>query len=494
MFRNRMQTSNKNKDEKLIETNIEENIKRMKEIYNFPINKDFNIREFYFKKTKIKGALFYYTSIISENTLNTSILRPLLAEGDNTDISSIVSVGKLEKVQSIKNIVSAINSGNVVLIIDGQEIAHSFQTSDFKHRSIEKAQNESLIKGPKEAFTESLIVNLSLIRKKIRDNNLIFETMIMGERSQNQLGLLYIKNLANENIIQNVKDRIKNIDIDNLKNVEMLEQFIEERPYSLFPTILYTERPDRAGAFLEDGYIVLIMENSSACLILPVTFWSFFHSPEDHYLRFLFGNFSRFIRAIAFFITLFISASYIAITSYHSEMLPPDLLLAIANTREKVPFPVFFEVLIMEFAFELIREAGLRIPSPLGPTIGIVGALILGQAAVDANIISPIMVIVAALSGLSSFAISDISFNYTIRLSRFIFIAASGLYGIFGMVSVFILWLMYMVSMRSFGVPFLSPMAPKYISSKDTIFRKLLQNEKWRPSYLKPKDLIKQNE
>lgn len=489
MWRRHKSTS-ASQNEELIDDNIEVNIKKIKELFTYPTNKDFNIKELNLKKSGQKSVLFYYTSIVNENTLNTSVLRPLMEESFN-DITAIVNIGKIEKVNSIKKIVSAINSGNVVLITDKDQTAYSLQISDFKHRGIEKAQNESVVKGPKEAFTESLAVNLSLIRKRIRDNNLIFETIPIGERIENQIGLLYIKDLANEEIIENVRDRIKNLEVDSVRNVELLEEFIEERPYSLFPTILYTERPDRASAFLEDGYIVLIMDNSSSCLVLPVTFWSFFHTPEDHYLRFLFGNFSRLIRASAFFITLFISAGYIAITNYHTEMLPPDLLLAIANAREKVPFPVVFEVVIMELAFELIREAGLRIPSPLGPTIGIVGALILGQAAVDANIISPIIVIVAALSGLSSFAVSDISFNYTVRLSRFIFIISSAFYGIFGMVSVFILWLMYQVSLRSFGVPYLSPLAPKYKSSNDTIFRSLLQNERWRPSYIKPKDLVK---
>jgi len=234
------------------------------------------------------------------------------------------------------------------------------------------------------------------------------------------------------------------------------------------------------------------MENSSASLILPVTFWSYFHSPEDRYLRLVFGNFSRLVRFFAVFITLFISSIYVALTNFHFEMIPQDLLLAISSARERVPFPVPIEVLIMEFAFELIREAGLRIPSPLGPTIGIVGALILGQAAVEANIISPIIVIVAALSGLSSFAVGDVSFNYSVRITRFLFIFSSMLFGIFSLIGAFLLWVMYMTSVKSFGVPYLSPMTPHYKSGGDFLFRKAVFKEIWRPGNIRPKDIKKE--
>ncbi|ERN54585.1 spore germination protein [Alkalihalophilus marmarensis] len=261
--------------------------------------------------------------------------------------------------------------------------------------------------------------------------------------------------------------------------------------YSLLPSVLYTERPDRTAAYIDDGYIAIIMENSPAALILPVTFWSFFHSPEDHYSRLLYGNFSRLIRLLAVFITLFISSFYIAVTNFHEEMIPIDLLLAIAGAREQLPFPLVFEIVMMEFAFELIREAGLRIPSPLGPTIGIVGALILGQAAVEANVISPIVVIVVALSGLSSFAIADVSLNYTIRMIRFVFIFAAATYGIFGIIGAFILCLMYAAAARSFGVPFLSPLSPHFRSGNDTVFRGPVTKEIFRPGQIHPRDMKK---
>lgn len=271
-----------------------------------------------------------------------------------------------------------------------------------------------------------------------------------------------------------------------------MEQYLEERPRSLFPTLLYTERPDRAAAFIEEGHIALLMANSPSCLILPATFWSIFHSPEDHYLRTPHGNFIRILRIIAMFIAFFTSSFYIAVTNFHVGMIPPDLLMAIAGSRERVPFPSIIEILIMELAFELIREAGLRVPSPIGPTIGIVGALILGQAAVQANIISPIVIIVIALSGLSSFIIIDTSLNFALRMSRFLFIFAAGFIGIYGSTVLFVIGLFYLVSLKSFGTPFFAPMTPHTSSSKDLLIRHVPLKERFRPGYVKPKDMVKQ--
>lgn len=304
--------------------------------------------------------------------------------------------------------------------------------------------------------------------------------------------IVYEKDLVKDELIQKVKDRLASINTDSILDLSILEQYLEERPRSIFPTILNTERPDRAASFIEEGHIVLLMSNSPNCLVLPATFWALFHSPEDHYLRTPYGNFIRLLRYLAFFISLFASSFYIAITNYHVGMIPPDLLMAMAGTRERVPFPSVIEILMMETAFELIREAGLRVPSPIGPTIGIVGALILGQAAVQANIISPIVIIVIALSGLSSFIISDTSMNFAIRISRFLFILTAGFLGIYGVAALIIAGLFYLVSLKSFGTSYFAPMTPHFFSGKDLLIRHVPMKARFRPGYLKPKDMVKQ--
>ncbi|MCT2536970.1 spore germination protein [Aquibacillus koreensis] len=476
-----------------IRSSLKHNTEHIKQLFSYGTNKDFSYRDLIAKYNQKEMSLFYYSSIVNGDKIYEAIIRPLL-EAEGNELKNVVTVESLTEIKDFDEVIEHINSGKAILFQEGTAIAFSIDVAQFQFRSIGKAENESAIKGPQEAFTESLNVNISLVRKRVHDKQLITESKQVGKRSKSEVNFLYVSDLVNDDILNNLKKRLDEINTDSVRNVELLEQYIEERPYSIFPSIHYTERPDKAASYLEDGYIIILMDNSAACLVVPVTFWSFFHAQEDRYLRFLYGNFTRAIRLFAFYLTTMISATYVGITNFHSEMLPPDLLLAITASRERVPFPLIFEVLIMEVAFELIREAGIRIPNPLGPTIGIVGALILGQAAVEANIISPIIVIVAAVSGLTSFAIADVSINFTVRITRFIFIAAAGTYGMFGLAGAFLVWFMYAASLKSFGVPFFSPLAPYFKSPGDTVFRKAIKNEIWRPGNLLPKDLRKKRD
>lgn len=469
-----------------------QDVARMKRIYSFPTNVDFMTREFTIHSIEKKAALFYIPSLTETKIIEEEILKPLMMnQFESEDIASSISVSAIREEKEIKKAISELNTGDTLLLIEGQTRVFIIGTSSVAGRSIEKPQNETTLLGPNEGFVEKAGMNISLIRKKIASEDFTVEKMTIGGRSHNQVFILYNKGIAGNEIINEVKQRIGAISKDAVQNLSLLVQHIEDRKRSLLPTVLQTERPDRAASFIEDGYVAIIMNNSPYALIAPATFWSFYHSADDHYLRFIFGNFTRFLRMIAVFITLFVPSLYVAITNYHIEMLPPDLLLAIAGAREMVPFPAIMELFMLELAFELIREAGIRVPTPIGPTIGIVGALILGQAAVEANIASPIVVIVVALTGLSSFAIADVNLNYAIRLTRFGFLIAAGFLGIFGMICVFILCLSYLTSIKSFGVPYLAPYTPKYKGSGDTFFRRVLTNERIRPGFTKPKDIHK---
>ncbi|SET28099.1 spore germination protein KA [Oceanobacillus limi] len=475
-----------------IGNNLEQTLDIFKKIYTYPHNQDFKVRNLHIGGSNKKAAILFINTVTDTKIIEENVIKPLLSNNDSDKkIDDIVSVLSISTECKIKNVLTNLNKGSAILLVDDDSKAYILSAANFEGRNIEKSENETVVKGPKEAFNERANTNISMVRKKVKNENLVVESLTITERSKNDLFILYEKDLANDKLISNIKKRINALDVDAIQNLGLLEQHIEERKLSIFPTVLYTERPDRAASFIEDGYIVLLMDNSPACLVLPATFWSFYHSSEDHYLRFPYGNFTRILRMVALFITLFTSAVYVGVVSYHSEMIPPDLLLAIAATREKVPFPAAIEVIIMELAFELIREAGLRVPSPIGPTIGIVGALILGQAAVQANIVSPIVVIVVALGGLSSFAVGDISMNFSIRLIRFLFLIAASLFGIYGMAALFTAGIFYLVSIKSFGIPYLAPLTPKYVSSGDTIFRRVLQNEMFRPGYVKPKDIKK---
>ncbi|WP_226536772.1 spore germination protein [Fictibacillus halophilus] len=478
-----------------IPNNLETVIEIFSEIYSVPKNNDVNIRNFQVLGIDKKASLLFINTITDTNIIEEHIIKPLQQiQEPSQKIDNIVNVQGFKIEHVVEDVLIEVNKGNAALFIDGESVAYILSVSNFQGRGIEKAENEVVVKGPKEAFNEKASTNISLIRKKIKTESLVVESATVSKRSKNEVYILYLKDIVNEELLSDVKERLCMSDVDSIQNLSMLEQRIEDSTKSLFPTILYTERPDRASTFLEDGYIVLLMDNSPASLVLPATFWSFFHTSEDHYLRFLYGNFTRALRLLAMFITLLISALYIAITNYHEEMLPPDLLLAISSTREIVAFPAVVEVFLMEFAFELIKEAGLRVPSPIGPTIGIVGALILGQAAVQANLVSPIVVIVVALGGLTSFAIGDLALNFAVRLSRFFLIISASLFGLYGLTAMFSIGLFYLVSLRSFGVPYLAPMTPKYTSAKDTLFRRLIFHEMFRPGYLKPQDMKKAGE
>ncbi|WP_235714632.1 spore germination protein [Neobacillus dielmonensis] len=476
-----------------ISRSYHQNLETFKSIYSIPKNTDIKLREFTVRSLNRRAFIIYIGTMVDIKNIQEGIVEKLIqSQQPSSKIQDIVSYPIEKTASNIGDIIGFINGGITALFVDGDSTCYLFETTKTRGRSIEKSINEVLVKGAKEAFNEKVIDNIALIRKKIKNENLIVESQTITKRSKNDIFLVYQKDLVNNELLQEVKDRLDSIDSDKVLELSILEQYLEERPKSLFPTILYTERPDRAAAFIEEGHVVLLMPNSPSCLVLPATFWALMHSPEDHYMRVPYGNFIRLLRFLAVFVAAFTSAIYIAITNYHVGMIPPDLLMAIAGTRERVPFPSIVEILMMELAFELIREAGLRVPSPIGPTIGIVGALILGQAAVQANIISPIVIIVIAVSGLSSFIIADVSMNFAIRLTRFLFIFSAGFLGIYGASALFIVGLFYLVSLKSFGTPYFAPMTPYNFSAKDLLIRHVPIKEKLRPGYLKPKDMVRQ--
>ncbi|WP_440897349.1 spore germination protein [Amphibacillus sp. Q70] len=471
-----------------ISSDLVKNIDKIKNDFSYQVNNDFSFRMLTAKYNQKRICLCYYASIVNSDKIEESIIEPLL-EQDGDSLIDIVTVECVKTMTDSTEINHNVTSGKVILFMEDHPIAYAFDVTKFEHRQVSLAENENVVRGPKEAFSESIHINISLIRKRIRNQQLVSEVQHIGQRSKQDIHMIYIADLVNEELLKEIRARIQQITVDSVQNLELLEQHIEDRPLSIFPTILYTERPDNACTYINRGHVILLMESSAACLIVPINFWAFLQNIEDRYSRVVFGNFARTIRFLSLFLTTMVSALYVALANFHSEMIPLDLLLAIASARDQVPLPLLFEVILMEVAFELIREAGVRIPNPLGPTIGIVGALILGQAAVEANIISPIVVIVSALSGLTSFVISDPSFNFTVRLTRFIFIFGACFFGIYSLMITFTLWMMYAVSIKSFGVPYFAPLAPNYRSNNDTYFRKPLKKEKWRPKYLLPKDL-----
>ena len=377
--------------------------------------------------------------------------------------------------------------GNCVLFIDTLQSAFDIDVKGFKQRNIEKPSNEMVIKGPHEAFVENIRTNTSLIRKIINNENLIIENISIGKITKTKCAVCYMQNIANPDLINEVKYRLNNLEVDSLLSAGELEQLIVDSNDLGIPQVLSTERPDKVSKFLLGGRVAIIINGTPYGLIVPAVLIDFLSSSEDSNLKVDFGNFLRVLRIIAAFLTLLLPGLYIAITSFHQEILPTSLLFSILASRANVPFPIIAEILLMELSFELIREAGLRVPSAIGSTIGIVGALVLGQAAVSAGIVSPILIIIVAITGIASFAIPDFSFGFHLRYFRFAFILLGFMCGFLGISLGLFIYLSILCDLKSFGVPYLVPFVPTNNSKGNGYFLSPMWKREYRPSYIAPK-------
>jgi spore germination protein KA len=309
-----------------------------------------------------------------------------------------------------------------------------------------------------------------MIRRRLKTTKLKFESIKVGKLSKTEVVITYLDSIAQQSIVEEVRSRLHEINIDAIEDSGYILEFIEDNPYSLFPQVLQTERPDRVVGSLLEGRIGIIVENSPFALIVPVTFFQMMNSPEDYYGRFIMTSFIRFIRYLFLLVALLFPAIYIAVTTFHHELLPTNLLFSVAASREKVPFPAVIEALLMEITFEALREAGLRLPRPIGSTVSIVGALVIGQAAVEAGIVSAPLVIVVSTTGIASFMFPSYPLTGAIRLLRFLMIFLAATLGFYGILLGVLFILVHLVQLRSFGVPYLSPIAPFNFNNLKDIF------------------------
>ncbi len=379
---------------------------------------------------------------------------------------------EIKEIDNLDDAVLAILTGDVILFMDGIEKLLVIGAKGWPTRGVSEPSTESVIKGPRDGFTETYRFNTALVRRRIRDPKLKLKQMQIGRRSCTDIGIMYIEDIAMESLVEEVQRRLKTIDIDAILESGYIEELIEDNSFSLFPQVKFTERPDKVAAALLEGRVVIMVDNTPFAIIVPVTVTSFFQAAEDYYIRWLPATILRLLRYIAGVVTLIAPATYIAVTAYHPGILPSELVLSIAAAREGVPFPAVIEALIMEITFELLREAGVRLPVLIGGVVGIVGGLVIGQAAVEAGIVSPIMVIIVAVTAIASFSIPDYAFSNAFRLFRFLLIFSAGFLGLYGMILMILLILGHMAKLKSFGVPYLSPFV-SFVSSdmKDTVPR-----------------------
>lgn len=426
----------------------------------------------------------------------TELSRKISSSGEIFQLlhDNLLAVSGLEVVAKADEFVARISEGYCGILVNGVADGLICSVSGGERRSIEDPISEPVVRGPREGFTESVQVNISLLRRRIKDPNLWFEKRVVGTISKTEVVVAYISGTANEKIVQEVRDRLKRIDIDFIQESGQVEELIEDSPLSIFPSIFRTERADRAAQALADGRVAILTDGTPFVLVVPTGLSMFLSSVEDSYERFYFGSFFRLLRILSFFISLTLPSFYVAILTFHHEMLPTELLFSIAAQREGVPFPAIVEAIMMELVFEVLREAGLRLPRMIGPAVSIVGGLVLGEAAIRAGLVSPAMVMVVALTAVASFATPAFNIAIAARLLRFPLILLAASLGMFGiMVGMFTLFVK-LVAQRSFGVPYLAPFAPLVLAEwKDSVVRAPLWTLNRRSSLVaKRNNLVRQ--
>ncbi|QOY36344.1 spore germination protein [Anaerobacillus isosaccharinicus] len=479
---------------------LEETVKSIKNIVGE--SDDILQRNFLIGK-KIQAALFFVDGLCDSNSIEEDIIRPLMYFVDQDHLNKnnlltyiqneVVTLSEVKTEDSLEKAMLPLLSGETILVIDGIKKLILFETRQFNERSIAEPESEVVVRGPRDGFVETLHTNILQIRRRVRDPNLTVQFGTLGRRGKSDFAILYLKGIANEKHIKEMRYRIACVDNDQVSETGTLEQFIEDNVLSIFPQMLRTERPDKTVSALMSGQVVVLKDGSPFSLMAPVTFHMLFRSPEDYYDRWHISSLIRMLRYLAAFIAVFLPALYIAMVSYHQGMIPTYLAISIAGSREGVPFPAFVEAIIMEVTIELLREAGVRLPRAVGQTIGIVGGLVIGEAAVRAGIVSPIMVIVVALTAIASFAIPAYNVSITLRILRFVMMLSAASFGLYGIVIVYIFLNIHLVGLRSLGTYYTSPFAPyRFKEWKDLIVRLPISVLTNRFSELHPKDKEKQ--
>ncbi|MFP3122044.1 spore germination protein [Ectobacillus funiculus] len=431
-----------------------------------------------------KGALIYLDGMIDAEVLDSDVIKPLLNVEKVTFLSAaiplkdmetflqeqVIHVSQIGTGETIQEAADHILDGDTVLLLDGVSQVLFISTKGWDMRSVEEPSTEAVIRGPREGFTENLRTNTSLLRRRLKTAQLKMEAMKVGRLSNTNIVITYLDGVAEPSLVAEVRERLNRIDIDAILESGYIEEFIQDNPFSIFPQVNNTERPDKVAAYLLEGKIGILIDNTPFALLLPVTFYEMLQSSEDYYQNFMVSTVIRWLRFFMLGAALLLPSLYIAITTYHPEMLPTTLLLSVASGRETVPFPAFVEALIMEISFEGLREAGVRLPRTVGQAVSIVGALVIGQAAVQAGIVSAAMVIVVSITGISSFIFPVFSQGIAIRLLRFPMMICAATLGLYGILVACLILLIHMARLRSFGVPYLSPAAPLNLTSLKDIY------------------------
>ncbi|OAB40486.1 spore gernimation protein GerA [Paenibacillus antarcticus] len=474
---------------------LDHNLQRIETIVGE--NSDLVIRRFLIFG-EYHGAIVYFSSMVDEHSIFTDILKPLMSpplhligrtipDQELLDIiwNEVLHLSKSKRISCIDEMLDTGIQGSTLLMLDGFAESIVLDTRQVQMRGIEQPQTEQTIRGAREGFIEVLESNISLLRSRLQTTDLRITVNPIGQKTKSKVAVCYLESVANPELIKEANRRLSKIDTDGILDAGYIEQFIEDHPYSPFPQVQNTERPDKAAASLLEGRVILLTDGSPFALIVPAVFNQFYQTLDDYTERFIIGSLIRFIRVIALLFSLFFPALYVSIISFNPELIPTDFAVAVAGGRAGVPYPSVIEVLIMEVSMEVLREATLRMPQIIGGALSIVGVLVIGSAAVSAGFVSPITVVVVALTTIGSFATPAYNAAIALRMLRFPLIIMSGIFGLYGVMIGIIFIINHLLFMDSFGVPYLSPVVPiNKQGLKDTLIRAPLWWMWKRPSHL----------
>lgn len=478
-----------------LSTRLESNLEMFRQVTGGSY--DINIEQFLSGPEKVPAALLYVEGLVDASMLD-ELLRAVKIDIFLTGLEDLQKKDILETTrQRLLNIIESqiagdmaalyygVSKGRAALLFDGTAQALILETQGWKTRAITEPASEPAIRGIREGFVEDIRTNTALIRRRIRSPNFWIEGQEIGSLGKTEVAFAYLKGLVAEDVLGELRSRLDNIDLDGVLGTGYIEEYITDNPYSLFPSILSTERVDRVAGALLEGRVAIFVDGSSFALVVPADFNLFLQAPDDYFEPFPLGTFIRFLRYVSFFIALFLPGVYVAILTFHPELLPVPLLLRIQAAREGVPFPVVAETFFMEAIFEILREAGVRLPMLVGPAISIVGALVLGDAAIRAGLVSPGVVVIVAFTAIASFTAPVFTLGLAARILRFIIIILGAAFGLLGIQFGLLLILIHLVTLRSLGQPYMAPFAPFiWEDMKDALFSLFRWQMVYRPKLL----------
>lgn len=411
-------------------------------------------KDIYVEKERV--TLIYLSSLIDKITLHETVITPLLQSKAN-----ILQTAELIDTNDLPSIITAIMEGHTVIYFHLEDLYLTVETFSPPMGSIMPTDSESTVIGPQNALTESLETNISLIKRRIQNTNLKNKNFVIGKETNTKVSVMYLDHIVNKENLDIVFNKIKKIDHPGFNDISILQQLMDDHPFSPFPQYYETVRTDTTTSSLMDGRIIILMNNSKSVMICPISFFDLFVSPEDYYNRWTTASLLRSLRFFGFFLTITLTPTYISILTHHPEMLPFDVLLNLQESRGKVPFSPVMEVLFMELVIEVLREAGTRMPSKIGQTIGIVGGIVIGTAAVEASLVSNTLIVLVAISALLSFLSPNFIMSNSSRSVRYLFIVAAGMFGLYGQMIAFA-WLFYhLLTLTSLTTPFMTPIIPR---------------------------------